>query len=1007
MKLSKLLAIISFLFISSTVFAQTNGTFSGKVVDELGAIVKGVTITIISADGKEKNAVSNGQGEFQINGLAPGKYSVVASAAKFAPYENPEVEIGSGEKKEFVISMTVSGVKEDVTIDNANQVNTDADANAGATVLKEKDLESLPDDPDELEAALRALAGPSSGPNGGQFYIDGFTGGRIPPKESIREIRINQNPFSAEFERLGFGRVEILTKPGSDKLRGQANMNFNDESLNSRNPFAQNRASSQTRVFGGSLSGPIKKGKSSFFVDVNNRQLDNTAIINATVLNSANAITPFRQELTIPTRRLSISPRFDYQINEANTLVARYSFQNSKLQNQGVGGFSLPSRASKSSSFEHNVQLTETMIVNAKTVNESRFQYEYNRREQIGDNSIPTINVSGSFSGGGATVGTNYTNNKRWEFSNFTTTSFGKKTVHSIKFGGRIRGVNVADRSEQGFGGSYTFVGYLDPTCTITPTNTCRISPIEQYRRKVSGSINPLDNPNQFSITAGNPIANVSQYDAGIFITDDWKVRKDLNLSFGLRYENQTNIGSKFNFAPRFGYAWSPGAGGAKSPKTVFRGGAGIFYDRLGENYTLQANRFDGVQQKQYIVDKGSLLLGQPIFSSTGVTNGLTAAQLATIAPRTNTIRQVSKDYQAPYTIQGAFGVERQLPFKTTLSTFFIISRNVHVLRQRNINAPVCPPNALCPDTVQLPNPTKGPIYQFESTGFLNQRQLIMNFNTNVSNKISIFGNYRLSWAKGDAEGGGFFGGGNAAFPAYSYDLSGEYGTSQIGVKQGSFIGGSFTLPWKFRLSPTIIASSGVPYNITLGEDTNRDSLFTERPTYRKLANECQTRRLTLKVCDVSGVSNLDAIIPRNYGRGPATFNVNMNLSRTFGFGGKPAPKTTDTQQGGNRPSGGASGGGMPGMIGGGGGRGGEGGGGPRMMGGGFGGGNENKPYNLTFGMSVNNIFNRNNKGVPVGSLNSPQFGQSVGTGGSFGFFGGGGSNSGNRRVDLSLRFSF
>jgi Carboxypeptidase regulatory-like domain len=990
MKLLKLFTLLSFLFINLTIFAQTNGTFSGKVVDDLGAIVKGVTVTIIGADGKEKNAVSNAQGEFQINGLAPGKYYVRANATKFAPYENPEVEIIAGEKQETIISMTVAGVQEDVTIDNTNQVNTDADSNANS-VLSEKDIEGLPDDPDELEAALRALAGPSAGPNGGQFYIDGFTGGRIPPKESIREIRINQNPFSAEYERLGFGRVEILTKPGSDKLRGQANFNFNDESLNSRNPFAQNRAASQTRVFGGSLSGPVTKGKSSFFVDVNNRQLDNTAIINATVLNSANVITPFRQELTIPTRRFSISPRFDYQINEANTLVARYSFSRNKSENQGVGGFSLPSRASDSSTNEHNVQLTETMVVNAKTVNESRFQYEYNKRQQIGDNSIPTINVSGAFTGGGATVGTNFTNSKRWEFSNFTTTTLGKNALHSIKFGGRIRGINIEDRSEQGFGGSYSFFGGGGLTS------------IEQYQQKVAGNTNPIYNPNQFTITAGNPIAKVSQFDAGIFFTDDWKVRKDLNLSFGLRYENQTNINSKMNFAPRFGYAWSPGAGGAKPPKTVFRGGAGIFYDRLGENYTLQALRFDGVQQKQFIVNNGSPLLGTAVFTATGVTNPLTAAQLGSLAPLTSTIRQVSKDYQSPYTMQGAFGVERQLPFNTTLSTFFIISRNVHLLRARNINAPVCPAGTLCTPTSPRPDPTKGNIYQYESTGFLNQRQLMFSLNTRIGTKVSLFGNYRLGWAKADADGGGFFGGGAAAFPAYSYDLSGEYGTSQLGVKNTMFLGGSFQLPFKFRLNPTIIASSGIPFNITTGVDSNLDSLLTERPTYSQLAAACSARNITAKWCDVSGVSNLNAIIPRNYGRSPASFNVNMNLSRTFGFGGKSAPKAAEgQQQGGNR------GGGMPGMMGGGGGRGGDGGGGPRMMGGGFGGGNENKPYNLTFGMSVNNIFNRNNKGIPIGSINSLLFGQSTSTGGSFGFFGGGGgSNSGNRRVELSLRFSF
>src|SRR5207247_9147747 len=140
--------------------------------------------------------------------------------------------------------------------------------NANATVLKEKDLEALPDDPDELEAAVQALAGPSAGPNGGQIYIDGFTGGRLPPKEAIREIRINNNPFSAEFDRLGFGRIEILTKPGSDKFRGNAFFNFNDESLNSRNPFTINRARSQTRFIGSNLSGPIQEKESAFFMDI-------------------------------------------------------------------------------------------------------------------------------------------------------------------------------------------------------------------------------------------------------------------------------------------------------------------------------------------------------------------------------------------------------------------------------------------------------------------------------------------------------------------------------------------------------------------------------------------------------------------------------------------------------------------------------------------------------------------------------------------------------------------
>lgn len=998
------------VFINSSAAAQGTGTLSGQVVDSFGAVVVGASVTAIDAGAKEKTVVTNRQGEYTISGLAPGKYTVRVTATTFQLYENTEVEISAGKREELVISMTAAAIEETVEVGNENTVSTDADSNQSATVLKEKDLEALPDDPDELEAALQALAGPSAGPNGGQFYIDGFTGGRLPPKDSIREIRINQNPFSAEYERLGFGRIEILTKPGSDKWRGQTFFNFNDESLNSRNPFALNRAASQTRFYGGNISGPIQKGKSSFFLDISNRDINNAAVVNATILDANLNPVAFREEYTIPTRRFSISPRFDYQINQNNTLVARYSFTRSTSENQGVGGFSLLSRASESTSTGHEFRLTETMIVNPKTVNETRFQYEWDRRDQTGDNSIPTVNVSSAFTGGGAQIGNNFNQNNRWELANNTTTSFGKNSQHAIKFGVRMRGASIKDRSESGYGGTFTFAGFAatgDP-CDINADNF--VSSIEQYRCKVQGRTEARYNPSQFSLTTGNPEAEVSRFDIGAFITDDWRVRQDLTLSFGLRYENQTNISDNMNFAPRFAFAWSPGAGGARQPKTVIRGGAGIFYDRFSENYTLQAERFDGVSQLQYIVPTGSAILGQSVFAADGrVTNVPTAEQLAQFAPLTSTIRRVADDLKSPYTMQAVIGMERQLPLRTTVSTFFIWARNLNVLRLRNINAPVCgPTGALCPAGITQaqiqalrPDPALGNIYQYESSGILNQRQLIVNFNSRLNPKFSIFGNYRLGWAKGDAEGGGFFGGGGVSFPAYSYDLSGEYGRSVLSTRHNFFISGRFTLPWDVNVSPFIIASSGVPFNITSGVDTNRDSLFNERPTFGALGAACQTRGLQKSWCDVSGYDP-NAIIPRNFGRGPGSLNVNLNINRTFGFGGssRSTPDRGGTQAGGNTSQGGGRG---PGGGFGGGGRGGMGGGGGR---GGFAGGSD-KPYNLTLGMQITNLFNRTNLGTPVGNLSAPTFGQSVNTGGAFGFFGGGGSSSGNRRIELQARFSW
>jgi hypothetical protein len=252
---------LTLIFFPQNSYAQQSGSLGGQVYDSLGALVVGATITVVDSANKVKTAQTNGQGQFVVTGLASGKYTVRATAPQFSVYENTEVMIQAGKREELTIALDIAAVREEVEVGNEGKISTDPEASAGATVLKGKDLDALPDDPDELEAALQALAGPSAGPNGGQFYIDGFTGGRIPPKDAIREIRINQNPFSAEYDRLGFGRVEILTKPGYGKFSGQANFNFNDARLNSRNPFASNRAPSQQKTYGAYFSGPIQKNK--------------------------------------------------------------------------------------------------------------------------------------------------------------------------------------------------------------------------------------------------------------------------------------------------------------------------------------------------------------------------------------------------------------------------------------------------------------------------------------------------------------------------------------------------------------------------------------------------------------------------------------------------------------------------------------------------------------------------------------------------------------------------
>src|SRR6185369_13098642 len=385
--------------IPGLVFAQQQrpGSLRGQVLDELGGAIVGASVTAVDSKGVEKSVVTNDSGSYVVNGLAPGKYTVRATNAGFGVSETPDVEVVAGKPLQFDITLKVAIEEQKVTVSSDNrEVSTEPENNAGAVVLKDADIDALPDDPDDLAAALQALAGPSAGPNGGQIFVDGFTGGRLPPRASIREIRINGNPFSAEYVRLGLGRIEILTRPGTDRYRGQVSFNFNDEALNSRNPFADTRPPIQTRQYGGNFGGPLSKKKASFFVDFDKRDINDQALIVATVLDASNNIVGFNETVAIPSRRTTFSPRVDYQINQNNTLVARYNYAKTSRVT-GVGGFSLPTRAYDTGNTEQGIQLTETAIINKTIVNETRFQFDHQTNSQDADNSIPTLEVQDAF----------------------------------------------------------------------------------------------------------------------------------------------------------------------------------------------------------------------------------------------------------------------------------------------------------------------------------------------------------------------------------------------------------------------------------------------------------------------------------------------------------------------------------------------------------------------------------------------------------------------------------
>jgi hypothetical protein len=456
-------------------------------------------------------------------------------------------------------------------------------------------------------------------------------------------------------------------------------------------------------------------------------------------------------------------------------------------------------------------------------------------------------------------------------------------------------------------------------------------------------------------------------------------LRPNFSVSAGLRYETQNNLGDHADIAPRVGFAWGIGKGKSRHPLTVLRAGAGIFYDRFSENLTLQARRLNGVTQQQFLISFPDFYPDVP--------------PLETLAGNEmpQAIRKVDSNLRAPYVVQTAIGLERQLPKNITIAITYAKSHGVHTLRSRNINAPLAGTyDPLLPNSGVRPYGDVGDIYLYESTGLFNQNQLITNFNARVSRKLTLFGFYMLNQAKSSTDGAG-------SFPANQYDLSAEYGSAAFDVRHRVFMGGSIEVPLGFRFSPVVVANSGQPFNIVVGRDLNGDSLFNDRPAFATDLTRPSVVRTSYGVFDTDPMAG-QTIIPRNYGRGPAEFTLNVRLSKTFSFGG-----TAEARQTAGFPPpggpGGGRGGSPPGGPGGGLGHGGLGGSGPPP---GLFRGSGNKRYSLEFSVMARNLLNTVNLAPPIGNLSSLLFGTSNALAG--GFFA---TATANRRIEFQMMFRF
>src|SRR6266542_519019 len=399
--------LLLLLFASSSAWAQTS-SLRGKVTDQNGAAVVGVKVTVSGPSGLTKSTKTDNNGSYSFAVLPPGDYEVQASAPNLELAEPVKISLKGGTQTlDLQLKVTLAPEKVTVEENGAPSVSTDANSNASAQVLRGNDLDSLPDSPED--------------------------------------------------DRLGFGRIEIFTKPGTDKFKGSIYFNFANQFWNTRNPYARQKAPFLLKEYGGSVSGALNK-RASFFLDVRRDEVDNGSIINAITLDPQTLaiINPFTDVFRTRQRRFGINPRLDYQLTPKNTLTVRYGFTVADIRDAGIGGFNLVSRGTHPENRNHTLQIVETAVLGKNIINETRFQFFRTYGPTTANDLSPAIQVLGSFNGGGAQVGRSFDARNSYELQNYTSIINGS---HSWKFGVRLRRETDDNISPQNFGGTCSFGG--------------------------------------------------------------------------------------------------------------------------------------------------------------------------------------------------------------------------------------------------------------------------------------------------------------------------------------------------------------------------------------------------------------------------------------------------------------------------------------------------------------------------------------------------------------------
>ncbi len=826
------------------------------VMDPSGAKVPRAQVRVFQArtanDAPVQTLRTDRSGELLLT-LPSGEYTLQIAAPGFLDAQQT-VEVGRTAHPQVLVKLRIAA--KDETVDVSSAETGDGNISDGqALVLRGNQLSALSDNPGTLQQQINALVQTDDG-SPPELRVDGFSNGRLPPKSSIREIRVNQNAFSSQFDQRGNSVVEIFTRPGGDKLQGSVYLSGNADPFNARNPYLPTKPAYQSIFLDANVNGPMGK-HTSYFAGATVNDLQNSAAVNAEVLDASFNIVPFSETVADPLLTRSANLRIDHQFGERNTLTARGDWSGTHQNNAGIGAgqLVLPSQAYTSGLETFTLQLGDTTVVSPKTVMETRFQYRRTRTSQIPNSTAASLIVQGGFSGGGSPAQQLRDAQDNYEFQEYLSVDRGK---HFLRAGMRYRLTRDSNSSTASYNGQYTFASLAAYQTTLRGLAAGQTP--AQIRAAGGGA-------SQYNMTAGTPSAIISTGDLGVYFEDEWKVAPSFSLTSGLRYESQYGIPDHNDPAPRLGFAWTIARKGG-TPIVRLRGGVGFFYDRFGAANILTAARENGVLQQSFYLQNPDTYPAAPPQASSA-SQGPLQSQGAGPETTASTVYQIAPNLHSPYVVGEGITAERRL-WRGNLSLSFTHEHGTHQLLSRNANAPF--------NGVRPLGGTQN-VYQFASLGTSDTTTFAPNYNAQFSSHFGMWVNYTLRFRQSD-------GWGPNNFVSDSYNIAADYGRTPSLARHRLFVGSWFNLPFSFSGSAFLAAHAANRFNVTTGQDNNGDSIFNDRPAFATDLTRPSVVRTALGNFDTAPVAG-QTIVPIDYGIAPSFYSLQAQFGREFIFGRK------------------------------------------------------------------------------------------------------------------------